>query len=697
MIDNRVKPHCLIFGKILNLDFENNSEIKKFIKKHLDGYSYDFYDSIDFKKKKTNRKYIEDITPLLEDNDMLFIKSSMNTGKTYGLKNVFKNYEKKLLVSFRISLEKKYMNDFKDFGFEFYKDCNKKKGFIRDIDNLVCQINSLYKVIGQYDLIVLDEIVYTLDMIFGFCDKKEAVWKALFNLIKCCKKVIIMDALLNTHIINLFKEYKQKHFLLVNEFKPFEGRKYYFNKYHKQSFILDLQDTLSKGEKVFFPTGSKKLGDEVKDVLKDDFKVKIASKKTFVPPEEWKNYDLFGTTPTNTAGVSCEDEFDKCIGYCNSYSSCNAENYSQIIHRVRNLKSKDFTFYFRDECRGFNPLTINDIQKYIKTKDDITLSMSLKINNGTGKIIKDKFYHYFVNYLQRLHFSRVYYREVLSCILDMMGYKDGLFIEIKKFSLDEFNIINDKLIDCSEKRKDLDIQGVLNATNIDCNQVELLTVQSKNRVLTDDEEYSLRKFFIKQTYNIDDTLLSNELINDLETKQKQFRQLNMTITHNLTTIITDKTHENENNNINRLMDKKNVEKIIAANKILDAVGFDSPFDTKTIKIDYHSLFNKIKEYSYEIQCLFDCKAFDWDKMDINNSKNKTKLLRFVNSRIDSVFGLKLKSKRKQDGGTRIILHSLQGLEVYDKHNIKFEQKYTPLLPCSRENGLHKIELPRDIM
>ena len=46
-------------------------------------------------------------------------------------------------------------------------------------DRIVCQIDSIYKVRGEYDLFILDEFLYTMGHLHSFVKRKQEVWDAL--------------------------------------------------------------------------------------------------------------------------------------------------------------------------------------------------------------------------------------------------------------------------------------------------------------------------------------------------------------------------------------------------------------------------------------------------------------------------------------------------------------------------------------
>ncbi|KAI7873268.1 hypothetical protein K492DRAFT_212076, partial [Lichtheimia hyalospora FSU 10163] len=74
----------------------------------------------------------------------------MGIGKTKQLVNLCNNFNKVIIVTFRVSLGREFLNKFK--GFTFYQDI---KGVIDLdlLDKVIVQIDSLWRVQGVADLL----------------------------------------------------------------------------------------------------------------------------------------------------------------------------------------------------------------------------------------------------------------------------------------------------------------------------------------------------------------------------------------------------------------------------------------------------------------------------------------------------------------------------------------------------------------
>jgi hypothetical protein len=215
-----------------------------------------------YPNKTICKKNVGDYSKLLENTDILCIKSNMGTFKTQNLKKLFSQYRRILITTFRRSLASEFLEEFREFGFKNYEDF---KGKIKG-DRIICQIDSFHKVRGEYDLIIHDEIVGTIGHIHSFVKEKNLVWEAFNYYNKESNRVIILDALLNKNSIRLMREYKKKVFVLENTYKTLTHKKYKIISYSSNrdnKIWLDILNFSKKGT-VFIPTNSSTFATKLK-------------------------------------------------------------------------------------------------------------------------------------------------------------------------------------------------------------------------------------------------------------------------------------------------------------------------------------------------------------------------------------------------------------------------------------------------
>jgi thymidine kinase len=104
------------------------------------------------------------------DYDIIAIKANMAVGKTEKLYDIIDNYEKVVIVSFRISLDKQYAERLSNF--ELYLNINKDVYDTSIHNKIIVQMDSFNKVRGEIDLLIIDEITYRMFQLI-YSQKKE--------------------------------------------------------------------------------------------------------------------------------------------------------------------------------------------------------------------------------------------------------------------------------------------------------------------------------------------------------------------------------------------------------------------------------------------------------------------------------------------------------------------------------------------
>ena len=153
-----------------------------------------------------NEKYIpaKIYQDYLKSHDILAIKSNMNTGKTYSLPNLFTQFQKIVVIYSRISLNVSIYNKWKQYGFEIYSDIKESSINTNLHNRVIVQIDSLHRLSGSIDLLILDEIETTHEHLCGskLLEKTNECFQTLMNYTKYTPKIILADANLKDDTIN---------------------------------------------------------------------------------------------------------------------------------------------------------------------------------------------------------------------------------------------------------------------------------------------------------------------------------------------------------------------------------------------------------------------------------------------------------------------------------------------------------------
>ena len=129
-----------------------------------------------------------------KEYDVLAVKANMGVGKTQNLPYIIDMYDKVVILSFRISLDKQYVNNFN--GFELYSDIQSPYYITDDHPKMVVQVDSFNKVRGNIDLLILDEVTYTMSQLI-YSKKRDLNYNAIEQYLSDKNiKIILLDALL---------------------------------------------------------------------------------------------------------------------------------------------------------------------------------------------------------------------------------------------------------------------------------------------------------------------------------------------------------------------------------------------------------------------------------------------------------------------------------------------------------------------
>ncbi|KAI7889659.1 origin of replication binding protein-domain-containing protein [Mucor mucedo] len=160
---------------------------------------------MDYKKKEYNSKTLRDYATDFMKYDTICTQSAMGSGKTKNLikllDEMYKN-RKITIVSFRRSLLREYRNMLP--GFKYYTDIKDKKIDLDAHKKRLIQADSLYRISGEVDMLVMDECTFTFEHIVTYVKKfKSQCVSALEHLLSTSTKVLAIDALLNEDYRNL--------------------------------------------------------------------------------------------------------------------------------------------------------------------------------------------------------------------------------------------------------------------------------------------------------------------------------------------------------------------------------------------------------------------------------------------------------------------------------------------------------------
>ena len=601
--------------------------------------------------------------------DTIFLRSNMMTHKTQSLKSIIDKYPKIVYISFRRSLSHEINSQFSEYGFVSYEDVD---GAIYDA-RVIVQIDSLHRLRGKYNLIIMDEALYTLNHLVSFCKEKDVITDTLKKLYENCQHTVVCDALLDNKTINYIKALDNSKVCktIENTYKPFTHKNVNYcnvNIHEHNKIILHIGNMIEKYGKIYIPTNSQRFGEKLYDYYKDDYNVLLIDKNTeYIPcSSTWKNYDMVICSPTVGAGISCNDTFGKTICYFTN-NSCDASLSAQMILRVRNTKCESIDIFICETFRECIPTNMENIKEMIKTKYSLDVSFGIKVDRIEDKIIEDDYYNYFVQYIRSNNISKIAFRRVLDGILINHGFNTGEF-EIKKENEEVLTRLKDTIKEQKLKRDDANTTAMLVSDII--SKEEYTKINKKQRK-SKEERSQLEKYNLVNAYGEDGfaKLVEN---NDLKTTRDFVKNIykykNLCLLKNKDVEESIKREIHYNEGIERLHENKKACKIFVAYKMIDILGYDSVFDTNIKdKLNYENMLEWLKNWNYKVRTLWDeVDKEDFSEYNNEDEKYKSNILKRYNTILNKVFGVRvMDANRKNSGRNGIHKYKIYGLDKYD--------------------------------
>jgi len=315
-------------------------------------YLFDDEAPFNVEQKIINSRYIEcddfNMEATLKNNDIVFIKSPMGTGKSWTLKQIFGKYKSILYLSCKRAFASAMTQEFKENGFINYDDM-KNKGDIIDCDKIICSVESIQYCRNYYDLVIIDESESIADNLTGAMFKKNNPIEGamtMYDIIYNSHKHLVMDAFISQRsfkfISDILDTKSKSIYYLKNEYKY---KRRVFHEYTmKESFINAIKTDLEEKKRVVVVSASKTLLLQIiNDCKSYNIKYYHSNEKLDLDckvNEEWKDCDLLIYTPTITAGISYDNNdylFDKLYIYSVNKGSTHFRNIIQAHKRVRHF------------------------------------------------------------------------------------------------------------------------------------------------------------------------------------------------------------------------------------------------------------------------------------------------------------------------------------------------------------------------
>ncbi len=464
------------------------------------------------------------------EHNLVFIKSGMSTGKSYGIHNLPKD-SSCVFLSSRQAFANSQSFELKNDGFVNYMD--EETNFYEK--RIIVSLESIYKLNWQeYDYLIIDESESIFNIIssptlikgqFQLCLQKFE--KLVIN----CKKVLVMDAFLSERSIEAiliirnkkrrkeFQNYIEEKsivYYLKNDFveekgyyieNPFPAPKRTANIISKEELVSQMINKLKNNERCVLVCGSRIFAEWAIQHIKRDTKDKTIlfyNSNNKLPlgtdvDTEWSKADILIYTPSITCGISYSKgkPFDNLFIYAVNTHSAHFRDIIQASRRCRTITNTHIYICLNTKFKtneNLNPTHMDIInnhkENYIKSLKDTFDNANIKTLNSVNEWvgIVDSY-----NIMER-NIHSVYLQEVAEYYFQ----KENIKILKTDSQIEEYELDN-------ELKEDEFITGK-NINLIDANTYNVYIQKMKKNTLPLKEmaeyRYYIFHYWLKQEFRL---------------------------------------------------------------------------------------------------------------------------------------------------------------------------------------------------
>jgi len=641
---------------------------------------------------------------LLDSHDFLAVQSNMNTGKTYALAPHFPKFKRIVIVYFRVSLNVAIYESLKKYDFELYSDLQGPIDTEKH-PRVIIQIDSLHRLEGSVDLVVLDEIESTLAhmMTKKSYDSEQAermnitpikkMWDPLKSYIKHCPKVILCDATLqDTTVESLLelrkKDTNNKSIKVQNMYQSYSHVCVTTHIKKRVSALPHIIRLLESDKRLVIPTNAQQEAEKIYVTLTKRFPEKSIGLidrnfKGDVNPSSWVNYDCLIYTPTIAAGISFEEFHFHSLLAIFTNRSCDVEMCLQMLARCRKLIDNEMHIYVPTQNPSSIEMLDEDIDKKIYQKvqtGNSFLDTSMLVNDPYQQCLDttDVFYKLFKHTYRKKMITQYAFVPYLTQVLRMHGM-------IAKEDRSTYNEIVD--ISTEEGKEDiveeLSIEDSTPSTVVEFKQK---TLKDWKKELKDDwqehqdievnlvmsarpanEGAALTKYDairqkLESTYDVDLETKDGEYVKknmQYMNQYQRYKKLAQNIDNESLSEIIDRYKETFRKHYNKAVGESvegcQVHKIcydtfqlksIYALEFLKYAGFSNiKICVEKNEIKWADLVKYCRDNEGNIRTAFNCEKAKKFEGEIHREL-KMSIMRYINPKLQSVYGVKMKKVDK---------------------------------------------------
>jgi len=472
--------------------------------------------------QEIDSKYIDckdfNLIDTVHNNDVLYIKSPMASGKSYTLHKLFSNNIEKsvLYISCKRAFAAAMTKEFKEDGFISYLD-DENKYHLTDYNRVICSLESLHYCRSHYDIVIIDEsetIATNINSKMFKDNKPIDCLNKLYDIMNNSKKILVMDAYLTKRSFDMVKNQRKSSFKSHYLKNNFVNHKRFYIELDKGQFITQILASIKDGEKIAICCGSYSMATNIYKVLKEkgidyihyDKINPLDLKECNNINDLWKNCKVLLYTPTITAGISYTNkDFDRLFVYGVNKGSCLFRDTIQAHKRIRHFNKDTIYIVINDKFRGHNkndfPIQEDGVKEY-HSKYKASLFQSIESLEYNDKF-KWVYYATLYNSLES-NINNVLYRDLALRYLKEENIHKGSSSKIEEYNCEDIEDIKYNDIENISTLKKMDIEenftynpNLITPENVN----ELVKYNFKNEFTRQDISEEVKETYYNEVYN----------------------------------------------------------------------------------------------------------------------------------------------------------------------------------------------------
>jgi len=389
----------------------------------------------------------------LDTTDTLLINSHLGTGKTTEAVKMMRDYKRILVVSARKTFTRFIIGDLRREGLDFEAYDAKVFGPLADLNRVVCQVESLWKLeenYRDYDFVVVDESETVLSQFHSATTHKDNIRAnhIMFErIVKNATKVLFADAFVGQRTLTASSHLRPvaRSLFINNRFCPYKrtAHELYSVREDEEGNTKTnaalipfcnriVEDLKAKKRVVVVWTSLKKAEAFVETHLKDsNYKWRLYSSKSSASENKelenveaaWSDLDCLMMTTSITVGINYNPD-DEALLYDKLYlygcaKSALPRDIAQCLLRCRRIKTNELIYTIDKTAQYTGLYSEKDIRAEFKRRREHFKSADPIINwNDAPQWVEDNF----VMNEREVALKSIAYKSIVEDYLQRSGY-----------------------------------------------------------------------------------------------------------------------------------------------------------------------------------------------------------------------------------------------------------------------------------